>query len=343
MNKKITVIGGDGNGAEIIQQAVKVLEAIAAEFKHKFSINRPLTGAEAVKKVGVPLPQATIDAALKSDAVLVGIHSQGQETLQQLKATLNAYVHFRPVTAVKALSHLSPLKPKLLEKVDLVLVREPDEITVEGSSEVNRTNALEKRVQFAFKLAMQRRKQLCFVVNDAQEIEKSVLLAMAKQYPAVKVEIMQVENALPALILNPVPFDIILSNRVTGRLLEGQSVLLSGAQGISAAGSMGNETGYYEPIPLSNPPVAGKDTANPIGSILSVALMLDQFGLSAEAGLVRDAAMWTINNGFVTKDIDSTNFYYTSTIGDLVSEFILGKIPDSVNHANIEITKSTII
>lgn len=347
MNKKITVIAGDGIGAEIILQSVKVLEAIAAEFKHKFTITRALTGSEATKKFGAPLPTTTIEMARQSDAILVGTHAKGQPPLQDLKKALNLFVHFRPVTTFKSLVHLSPLKPKQLEKVDLVLVREPEELLSFNNSPAEEASlvAFEKRVHFAFGIAQMRRKQLICIEIAAEENShtRNLISEISSHYPEVSVDFLTIETALPALLINPGQFDVVLSNAENGKILESQASLLTGPAGISPAASLGATTGYFEPIPLTNPPIAGRDTANPIGSILSVALLLEYLGLPAEAGLVREGVHWTLNNGFVTKDIDATNFYYTSTIGDLVSEFILGKIPDAINHSNIEIRKSTII
>jgi 3-isopropylmalate dehydrogenase len=145
------------------------------------------------------------------------------------------------------------------------------------------------------------------------------------------------------LILNPAQFDVVLTENLFGDIISDEGSVLSGSLGLLPSASIGHSTALFEPIHGSYPQAAGKDIANPIGSILSAAMMLDHFGLQEEAAQVRNAVQWTLDNGFVTKDIDPINFYFTSTIGDLICDYIQGKAVEVINKGNIELRKSTII
>jgi 3-isopropylmalate dehydrogenase len=170
-----------------------------------------------------------------------------------------------------------------------------------------------------------------------------VVQDLAKSYPGVKVDFMFADVAAMQLIANPAQFDVILTDNLFGDILSDEASLLSGSQGLIPSASFGQHAAFFGPIHGSNHPAAGKDVANPLGSILSTAMMLDHFGLPKEAAIVREAVLWTITNGFVTKDIDPINFYFTSTVGELICDYIQGKIVETVNKENIELRKSTII
>jgi 3-isopropylmalate dehydrogenase len=166
---------------------------------------------------------------------------------------------------------------------------------------------------------------------------------MADQYANIEVNYMFVDNAAMQVILNPAQFDVVLTENLFGDIISDEASVLSGSLGLAPSASIGTASALFEPIHGSYPQAAGKDIANPLGSIMSTAMMLDYFGMTKEAALVREAVNWTLTNGFVTKDIDPINFYFTSTVGDLVSEYVQGKVPDAVNRENIELRKSTII
>jgi 3-isopropylmalate dehydrogenase len=154
---------------------------------------------------------------------------------------------------------------------------------------------------------------------------------------------MFVDNASMQIILNPKQFDVILTENMFGDIISDEASVISGSIGLLPSASVGESAALFEPIHGSYPQAAGKDIANPLGSVLSAAMLLDHFGLSDEANLVREAVNWTLQNGFVTKDIDPVNFYFTSTIGELICDYVSGKVPGSVKKENIEIRKSTII
>jgi len=145
------------------------------------------------------------------------------------------------------------------------------------------------------------------------------------------------------IILNPKQFDVVLTENMFGDIISDEASVISGSLGLLPSASIGKGAALFEPIHGSYPQAAGKDIANPLGSILSAAMLLDHFGLNAEADKIREAANWTLQNGFVTKDIDPINFYFTTTIGELISDYVGGKIPGDIHKGNIELRKSTII
>ena len=154
---------------------------------------------------------------------------------------------------------------------------------------------------------------------------------------------MFVDNAAMQIILNPKQFDVVLTENMFGDIISDEASVLSGSLGLLPSASVGTGTVLFEPIHGSYPQAAGKDIANPIGSILSTAMMLEYLGMNEEAKLVKNAVEWTLSSKFVTKDIDPLNYYFTSTIGDLISDFVAGRIPTDINQLNIELRKSTLI
>ena len=180
-------------------------------------------------------------------------------------------------------------------------------------------------------------------VLESSRLWRKVVQEIANQYNDVAVDYMFVDNAAMQIIVNPKQFDVILTENMFGDILSDESSVISGSLGLLPSASVGAESALFEPIHGSYPQAAGKDIANPLGSILSAAMMLDHFKLFEEAKIIREAVAWTLNNGFVTKDIDPINSYFTSTIGELISDYVGGRIPTDVNHSNIELRKSTII
>ncbi|MES2647334.1 MAG: 3-isopropylmalate dehydrogenase [Bacteroidota bacterium] len=371
MNKNITIIYGDGIGREVTQQAIKVLEAIASEYKHEFTFTRALLGAEAIDKTGTALPAETVEIALKSDAVLFGAVGdpkydndpnakvRPEQGILGIRKALQLFANIRPINVYQALNHLSPLKAKQLENVDFLIYRELTGGIYFGNKETNETRTwakdectysqeeIERIAHLAFKAARERKKRLTLIdkanVLETSRLWRRVVQNVATQYTDITVNYMFVDNAAMQIIINPAQFDVILTENLFGDIISDEASVLTGSLGLAPSASVGNTIGFFEPIHGSFPQAAGKDIANPLGSILSAAMMLDYFNLKEEATVIRAAVNWTLANAFVTKDIDPVNFYFTSTIGDLITDYIHGKVPEAVNKNNIEMRKSTII
>lgn len=371
MKKNIAVILGDGIGPEVTHQSIKVLDAIAQQFGHEFNYSFGLMGADAIDKTGNPLPDETVEICLASDAILFGAIGhpkydndpsakvRPEQGLLKLRKSLQLFANIRPVSTYPALHHLSPLKSKRLEGVDFIIFRELTGGIYFGKKEVNPEGTrasddcvytqeeIERISHLAFKSAQSRRKKLTLVdkanVLETSRLWRKVVQGIAKQYPDVAVDFLFVDNAAMQIILNPKQFDVILTENMFGDIISDEASVISGSLGLLPSASVGNSSSLFEPIHGSYPQAAGKDIANPLGSILSSAMMLDYFSMAEEAALVRKAVEWTLAHGFVTKDIDAVNSYSTTTVGDLIRDFIENRIPSTINRSNMALSKSTII
>ncbi|HEY8387152.1 MAG TPA: 3-isopropylmalate dehydrogenase [Parasegetibacter sp.] len=371
MHKKIAVINGDGIGPEVTSQSIKVLDAIAQRFGHQFEYSYSLMGAHAIDVTGSPLPDETLETVFNSDAILFGAIGhpkydndpsapvRPEQGLLKLRKSLQLFANIRPVTTYPSLHHLSPLKNKQLEGVDFIIFRELTGGIYFGEKKLNeeKTEAsdlcsysqseIERVAHLAFQYSAKRKKKLTLVdkanVLETSRLWRRVVQKIAGEYPDVSVDYMFVDNAAMQIILNPKQFDVILTENMFGDIISDEASVISGSLGMLPSASVGSGTALFEPIHGSYPQAAGKDIANPLGSILSAAMMLDYFELNAEAELIREAVKWTLENGFVTKDIDPLNSYSTTTIGDLIRDYIENKIPSDLNKQNIHISKSTII
>lgn len=371
MKKKIAVIFGDGIGPEVTQQSINILDAVAKIFSHEFEYTHCLMGAVAIDKTGNPLPDETIEVCLNSDAVLFGAIGdprydndptakvRPEQGLLKLRKSLQLYANIRPVTTYPSLQHLSPLKSKNIEGVDFVIFRELTGGIYFGKKEMNEAQTqasddcvytrseIERISHLAFQYAQQRRKKLTLVdkanVLETSRLWRKVVQELAGLYNDVAVDYMFVDNAAMQIIINPKQFDVILTENMFGDIISDESSVIAGSLGLLPSASVGNGVALFEPIHGSYPQAAGKDIANPLGSILSAAMLLDHFNLKAEAALVREAADWTLKHNFVTKDIDPVNFYLTSTIGELICEYVSNKVPGEEHESDMELRKSTII
>jgi 3-isopropylmalate dehydrogenase len=371
MHKNIAVIEGDGIGPEVTRQAVKVLNSIAEQFDHEFQYKYCLMGAVAIDKTGNPLPDETITTCLNSDAILFGAIGhpkydndpaakvRPEQGLLKLRKSLQLFANIRPVSTYISLHHLSPLKSKIIEGVDFVIFREltggiyfgKKELNAEGTQAsdecIYSKEEIERIAHLAFQSAQKRKKKLTLVdkanVLETSRLWRKTVKEIATQYTDVTVDFLYVDNAAMQIIQNPKQFDVILTENMFGDIISDEASVISGSLGLLPSASVGSGSALFEPIHGSYPQAAGKDIANPLGSILSAAMMLDYFELTEEAELIREAVNWTLQNGFVTKDIEPINFYFTSTIGELISDYIGNRIPGRVNKENIELRKSTII
>lgn len=370
-HKKIAVIEGDGIGPEVTQQAIKILRAIEDQFGHRFDLQYCLMGAAAIDETGNPLPDETIETCLNSDAVLLGAIGhpkydndptakvRPEQGLLKLRKSLHLYANIRPIITYPALQHLSPLKPKNTEGVDFIIYREltggiyfgEKNITDDGNSAsdncVYHRNEIERIAKLAFENASIRNKKLTLIdkanVLETSRLWRKVVQEMAPNFSDVTVDFLFVDNAAMQIILNPAQFDVVLTENMFGDIISDEASVIAGSIGMLPSASIGNTVALFEPIHGSYPQATGKNIANPVGAILSVAMMMSHFGLNEEADLIQEAVNWSLQHGFVTKDIDTVNSYSTTAIGDLLSDYVEGRIPGSSKGENIEARKSTII
>jgi len=371
INLNIAVLPGDGIGPEVIHQAVRVLDTVSKKYGHAFNYEFAEIGAASIEKYGEPLTRETLERCLKSDAILFGAVGEPQydedptapirpeQGLFKLRKSLGLFANIRPVKAYSTLHYLSPLKAKYLTDVDVMILREltggiyfgKKELSEDKKAAVDECTYTDTEItrvaHLAFKYALQRKRKLTLVdkasVLETSRLWRKTVTNIAAEYPDVTYEFMYIDNAALQLISNPKQFDVILTENLFGDILSDESSALAGSLGLLPSASLGEGPPLFEPIHGSFHEAKGKDLANPVGSILSAAMLLEHFGMTDEAAQVREAVNWTIENGFVTKDIDPVNFYFTSTIGELVCDFINNKTNVAIHKENIQIRKSTII
>ncbi len=368
---RIAVLPGDGIGKEVTAQSLKVLHAIAETNGYRFDCTEALIGAAAIDATGTALPQKTIEICLASDAVLFGAvgdpkydHDpeakvRPEQGILGIRKALQLYANVRPVKAYPSLHQLSPLRQDRLSDIDFVIYREltggiyfgekcvSDDGNTASDTCIYTREEVERIARQALEHAARRRKKLTLVdkanVLETSRLWRRIVREMALEYPEIEVDYMFVDNAAMQLLINPRQFDVILTENMFGDILSDEASVFCGSLGMLPSASIGRGTALFEPIHGSYPQAAGKDIANPIGSLLSTAMMLEYLGLVREAQQIRQAVDWLLANHFVTQDIDPIHFYFTSTIGDLVADFVSNKIPGVVNRENIRLRKSTII
>ena len=335
MNKTIAVIRGDGIGPEIVNEAIKVLDKIAEKYGHTFSCDDVDMGGVAIDKWGDPLPQAMLDKCLAADSVLLGAvggpkweglpgPQRPEKGLLRLRAGMGLYSNLRPAKLWPQLAQASPLKPSIVEKgIDFLVVRElisgiyfGEHKTVEQNGEKVATDVMlyaeheiERIGRIAFETAMKRRKKVTCVdkanVLDSSRLWRAVLHRIKEEYPEVEYGEMFVDNASMQLVKDPSQFDVIVTGNMFGDILSDEASMLTGTIGMIPSSSLGDGTrGMYEPIHGSAPDIAGQNKANPIGTILSAAMMLKySFGMDAEAAAIEAAVNKALNDGVRTADM----------------------------------------
>ncbi len=333
LKKTIVLLPGDGIGPEVTRSAASVLQECAREFQHQFTFVEMPIGGAAIDKTGDPLPKETVDACMKADAVFLGavggpkwdalpVGKRPETGLLGLRKALGLYVNLRPVKLIEPLRGISPLKPDRLGELDVEIVRElaggmyfgergnVKENGVERAfdTESYSTPEIERIATFAFARAEARSRRLCSVdkanVLTSSQLWRRTVTAMGTVYPNVKLEHMYVDNAAMQLTLRPTQFDVVLSTNMFGDILSDAAAALVGSIGLIPSASFGTSSPLFEPIHGSAPTLAGKDMANPIGSILSATMMLrDTFGLSLEADWAEQSLVRVLNTGVRTADI----------------------------------------
>lgn len=308
MELKIALLPGDGIGPEIVGEAVKVLNSVAAKYKHTFNYQKALVGACAIDATGDPYPAETHAVCQGADVVLFGAIGdpkydnnpsakvRPEQGLLRMRKSLGLYANLRPLAVFDSLADRSPLKTEIVKGADFLCVREltggmyfgrPQGRSEDGNTAydtcVYTREEVERILHLAFGLARKRRKQLT-VVDKANVIATSrlwrqIAKEMAPQYPDVTVEFMFVDNAAMQIIQRPTHFDVIVTENLFGDILTDESSVISGSLGMLPSASVGAKVALFEPIHGSYPQAAGKNIANPMATILSAAMMLEHVGL----------------------------------------------------------------
>lgn len=353
MSKKIAVLPGDGIGIEIIAQAVKVLDCLNQDFDLDVVMEHGLVGGSAYDETGSPLPEATLTLAKESDAVLLGavggykwesldIAVRPEKGLLGLRSELELFANLRPAILYPQLAHASTLKEDVVSGLDIMIVREltggiyfgqPRGIRTLDNNEKQGFNTLiykeseiERIAHVAFETAMKRDKRLCSVdkanVLECTELWREVMIRVGKEYPEVELSHMYVDNAAMQLVRAPKQFDVMVTTNMFGDILSDCAAMLTGSIGMLPSASMDkNQKGMYEPIHGSAPDIAGQDMANPLATILSVAMML-RYSLGSEelAVKVEKAVETVLNQNLRTADIytDGDIKVGTEAMGDAV-------------------------
>ncbi len=353
--KKIAVLPGDGIGPEVSAQAMKVLQAVADLYGHDFAFEEGLIGAAAINATGNPFPEATEALCRQSDTILFGAIGdpkydndpsakvRPEQGLLRMRKSLGLFANIRPVTTYEALAAISPLKDEIIKGVDFVVFRE---LTggiyfgePRGRSEDGQTAfdscvyagfEIERIARLAFAAAQKRSGRLTLVdkanVLATSRLWREKVTALAADYPDVKLDFMFVDNAAMQIIQNPAGFDVVLTENMFGDILTDEASVISGSLGLLPSASVGSGVGLFEPIHGSYPQVAGQNRANPVGAILSAAMLLEYaFDLNQEAAAVRAAVTAAINQGYSTEDLNKTGGYGTREVGDKIVELIKTK------------------
>jgi len=371
MKLKIALLPGDGIGPEVIQQAVKVLDAVAEKYKHTFKYETASVGAIAIEETNNPLPKSTLKLCANSDAILFGAIGdpkydnnpkatiRPEQGLLKLRKELGLFANIRPLITYDSLIHKSNLKKNVIKGTDFVIYREltggiyfgekklsDDEQTASDNCTYT-VEEIDRITHLAFKAAKIRRKKLTLVdkanVLETSRLWRKRVLEISKEYPTIKLEFLFVDNAAMQLILNPKQFDVILTENMFGDILSDEASVISGSIGLLASASVGTSTALFEPIHGSYPQAKGKNIANPLAAVLSAAMLLDHFDLHDEAEDIRAAVEKSIDLNISTPDLNSTNHFSTSSVGNFLKDFILDDENTFYNKNNIDLGQSTII
>ena len=350
-NYKIALIKGDGIGPEIIEEAVKVLDAVASTCDFDFQYEELLMGGCAYDATGDPLPQETINGSMNSDAVLFGAiggqkwdnlprEKRPESGLLRFRKELGVYANLRPAVVYDELVNASSLKPEIINGVDIMVVREliggiyfgePKGRTEDKgwNTMVYTRMEIERIAHQAFKIAQKRSKRVCSIdkanVLDVSQLWRDVVTEISAQYPDVELTHMYVDNAAMQLVLNPKQFDVMLTGNIFGDILSDEASMLCGSIGLLPSASVGENIGVYEPIHGSAPDIAGQGIANPIATIASASMML-RFALNENeaANRIDNAIKKALSEGYRTGDLaqfDAKEICSTSEMGSIIANY----------------------
>lgn len=350
----ICLLGGDGIGPEVTDEAVKVMNAVGKKYDMKFNFTKALIGGCAYEKYGVPLPDETLEIAKKSDAVLLGAVGdwkydtlppsvRPEKALLGIRKGLNLFANLRPATVFDELISSSTLKPEVIRGVDVMIVREltgdvyfgePKGVEVKDGKRVGYNNMIywedevRRIAKIAFETAMLRNKKLCSVdkanVLDVSRLWREVILEVEKDYPEVELSHLYVDNAAMQLIRDPKQFDVIVTGNIFGDILSDEASMLTGSLGMLPSASLSADgPGMFEPIHGSAPDIKNQNIANPIATILSAGMLL-KYGLknSQANDDIENAVKKVLKAGYRTKDIMSEGMKEVGTkeMGDLIAQ-----------------------
>ncbi|MGX7592583.1 3-isopropylmalate dehydrogenase [Candidatus Karelsulcia muelleri] len=351
MVMKLAVLTGDGIGPEILVQSLKVLKAISLKFGHKFIISNGLIGAESIKNNGLPLTQETLNLCKSSDTILLGavgdplydndpkIKIRPEQGLLELRQKLGLFCNMRPIKTYKKLLKVSPIKQYFIKNVNFVIFRELTSGIYFGKKWRDQDEAYDictynkvliKKIAIkAFETARQRKKKITLVdkanVLETSRLWRETVKEIAQKNQDIKVDYLFIDNACMQIVLKPRQFDILLTDNMFGDILSDEASVITGSLGLLPSVSFGAHYSLYEPVHGSFPQAKGKNIANPLGSILSVSLMLENFGFKKESFLINRAVNESINLGITTQDLNTKKPCTTSEVGDFLFSSILKK------------------
>ena len=348
---KIGVIKGDGIGPEIIDEAIKVLDAVSVTQGFNLKYEEMLLGGAAIDEAGVPLPDETIQGVKKCDAVLFGAiggpkwdalerHLRPETGLLGLRREMGTFANLRPAMVYDELVNASSLKPAVIQGVDIMVVREltggiyfgqPRELHEDKAfnTMIYTREEVERIAVVAFDIAMKRDKRICSVdkanVLEVSQFWREIVEEVAKDYPEVELTHMYVDNAAMQLIRDPKQFDVILTGNIFGDILSDAASMLSGSIGLLPSASTGKGVGLFEPIHGSAPDIAGQGIANPLATISSASMMLRYaLGEATAADKIDDAIKKALSEGYRTGDLgdfDAKEIMTCSEMGDIVADY----------------------
>lgn len=351
MKKQIALLPGDGVGPEITEAAVTILHKIAEQFGHEFTFTKALVGAIAIDETGNPFPDETKKLCVDSDAILFGAIGdpkydndpsakiRPEQGLLAMRKVLGLYANVRPIFTFKQVANKSPLKPEIIDGVDFVVIREliggiyfgkrgfNDDRTAAFDTAEYTKDEIIRVSKFAFELSGKRRKKLTVVdkanVLDTSRLWRETIQQMEKDYPEIAVDYLLVDNAAQQFIKAPAQFDVVVTENMFGDILTDEASVITGSLGMLPSASIGEKTSLFEPIHGSYPKAKGLNTANPIGTILSAAMLLEySFGMTEESKAIYTAVEKTLEEGYGTKDITTDKILSTSDLGDKIIEFL---------------------